>query len=327
MGAAAVEGTRRVDRLRLSVTDRCDLRCSYCMPSCGVQKVPRADVLTIEEMARAAAIMVRRFGIRGIRLTGGEPLIRERLKRLVGLLSALDLDDLALTTNAQRLRGMARELKQRGLVRVNVSLDTLDPRRFETLSGGGDLAPTLDGIEAALEADLRPVKLNAVVLGGVNDDEIVSLARYGLERGCEVRFLELMPIGVAAAPHGALFVPAERIRERLAGAFRLVPLDAPRGSTARLWSADDGAGLEGRIGIISPETEPFCSQCGRMRLTTSGRLLGCLHEEGGVDLREPLRAPGGPDDEAVAAAIERAIASKPDCRAGSRRSPMHVVGG
>jgi cyclic pyranopterin phosphate synthase len=311
----------------MSVTDRCDLRCTYCMPACGVQKVPRADVLTIEEMARVAAIMVEGFGIRRIRLTGGEPLIREGLERLVGMLAALELDDLALTTNAQRLRGVARELRARGLMRVNVSLDTLDPRRFETISGGGDLAPTLAGIEAALEADLRPVKLNAVVLRGVNDDEIAALARFGLERGCEVRFLELMPIGVAAGPHDSLFVPAARILDRLASAFRLEPLEAPPGSTARLFSADDGAGRAGRIGIISPETEPFCSHCGRMRLTTSGRLLGCLHEEEGIDLRQGLRAPGGPDDEVVAAAIERAIASKPACRAGSRRSPMHVVGG
>ncbi len=327
MGAAAVGSARRVDRLRLSVTDRCDLRCTYCMPACGVRKVPRADVLTIEEMARVASLMVERFGIRSVRLTGGEPLIREGIERLVGLLSGLGLEDLALTTNAQRLRGVARELRDRGLMRVNVSLDTLDPRRFEALTGGGDLVPTLAGIEAALEADLRPVKINAVVLAGVNDGEIEAIARYGLERGCEVRFLELMPIGVARAPHASLFVPAGRILDRLAAAFRLDALDAPAGSTARLWHADDGAGLRGRIGVISPETEPFCAQCGRMRLTTSGRLLGCLHEEGGVDLRAGLRAAGGSDDEAVAAAIERAIVTKPACRSGSRRSPMHVVGG
>ena len=327
MGAAAVEGTRRVDRLRLSVTDRCDLRCTYCMPTCGVEKVDRRSVLTIEEMAHVASIMVSRFGIRAIRLTGGEPLIRERIDRLVGLLSRLGLEDLALTTNAQRLRGLARELAGRGLMRVNISLDTLDPRRFERLTGGGDLAPTLDGIDAALEAGLGPVKLNAVVLAGVNDDEIAEIARHGLERGCEVRFLELMPIGVALEPHAALFVPASRIRERLAASFRLEPLEAPRGSTARLFTADDGAGVRGRVGIIGPETEPFCAQCGRLRLTTRGRLLGCLHEEGGVDLRDALRAPSGPDDEAVARAVARAIASKPECRTGSRRSPMHIVGG
>ncbi|MBW2260582.1 MAG: GTP 3',8-cyclase MoaA [Deltaproteobacteria bacterium] len=327
MGATAVEGARRVDRLRLSVTDRCDLRCTYCMPACGIAKVARRRVLTIEEMAHLASLMVSRFGIRAIRLTGGEPLIREGVERLVSLLSGMGLEDLALTTNAQRLAGVARELKARGLMRVNVSLDTLDPHRFSTLTGGGDMAPTLAGIEAALVAGLGPVKLNAVVLGGVNDDEIERIARYGLERGCEVRFLELMPIGVARRPHASLFVPAVRILDRLAASFRLEALDAPYGSTARLWSADDGAGLRGRIGVISPETVPFCSQCGRLRLTTEGRLLGCLHEEGGVDLRDGLRAPTGPDDEAVVSAIARAIESKPACRSGSRRSPMHIVGG
>lgn len=329
MGAPPVgDGApRRVDRLRLSVTDRCDLRCSYCMPREGVSKLPRRSVLTIEEMVHVASLLVEEFSVRAVRLTGGEPLIRSGIERLVGLLGRLALDDLAMTTNGQRLARMAADLKRRGLVRVNVSLDTLEPDVFADLTGGGVLARTLEGIDAALAEDLSPVKLNAVVLRGINEGEVARIARYGLERGCEVRFLELMPIGVAGEPHGELFVPAPEILESLSGAFDLEPLPFQEGSTSRIHLADDSRGTRGRIGIISPQTEPFCETCGRLRLTTEGRLLGCLHEEGGVDLRDALRVPAGPDRAALAGAIERAIAAKPACRAGVRASPMHVVGG
>jgi cyclic pyranopterin phosphate synthase len=311
-----------VDRLRLSVTDRCDLRCSYCMPRCGVTKVPRENLLTLEEMARVTSILVRTFGIRAVRLTGGEPLVRSGIERLVSMIAALGVDDLALTTNAQRLAGMARELAERGLDRVNVSLDTLDADGFGELTGGGDLARTLRGIDAALEAGLRPVKINVVALRGVNDSELVHIARHGLERGCEVRFLELMPIGVAGPPHGRLFVPASEIMASLSEAFELEPEPPVPGSTARTFAVPGG-----RIGLVTPETEPFCETCGRIRLTTDGRLLGCLHEEGGVALGPHLRRAGGPDDGAVERAIRDAIAAKPACRVGLRRSPMHAVGG
>jgi cyclic pyranopterin phosphate synthase len=293
------------------------------MPSCGVEKIERRQLLTIEEMAHVAEVMVERFGIRAIRLTGGEPLIREGLGSLVSLLARLDIADLAMTTNAQGLASAAADLKSRGLLRVNISLDTLDATRFAQMTGGGLIARTLDGIDAALEAGLTPVKLNMVVMRGLNEDEIVKIARWGLGRGCEVRYLELMPIGVARPSHASLFVKASEVLAVLSRDFALERLGAEPGSTAVLYEADG----RGRIGIISPQTEPFCSECGRMRLTTEGRLLGCLHEEGGVDLKEALRAPGGPDDEALGEAIARAIAAKPECRSGTRRSPMYNVGG
>lgn len=324
MVEAVVGEPRRVDRLRLSVTDRCDLRCNYCMPASGVAMVERRLILTIEEMAHVASVMVERFSIRAIRLTGGEPLIRAGLGRLVSLLARLQIEDLAMTTNAQRLASKAVDLGNRGLGRVNVSLDTLDPVKFGGLTGGGDIRRTIEGIDAALEAGLGPVKINVVVMRGVNEDEIVDLARWGLGRGCEVRFLELMPIGVARESQAALFVPASEVLDRLSAVMELEAAPAERGATARLWSVGDG---QGRIGIISPQTEPFCSECGRMRLTTDGHLMGCLHQEGGVDLRDALRTPAGPDDELLEKAIGLAVAMKPECRNGSRRSPMYVVGG
>jgi cyclic pyranopterin phosphate synthase len=318
---------RQVDRLRLSVTDRCDLRCSYCMPEDGVAKLSRAGVLSLDEMTLVTSVLVRRFAIRRIRLTGGEPLVREGLGWLVGRIADLGVDDLAMTTNAQMLAVHARELRARGLDRVNVSLDTLDPVRFAELTGGGLLSRTLEGIEAAIEADLRPVKINTVVLKGINQDEIVEIARWGLSRGCEVRFLELMPVGVAGPPHGRLFVPAREVIEALSQAFSLEALEAEPGSTSRGYRAREGHGLEGRLGIISPETEPFCGTCGRLRLTTRGRLLSCLHEEEGVDLMPSLRPLTSTSLERIEEGIAEAIAHKPACRAGDRKSPMHAVGG
>ena len=319
MGAPVVRDPagRVVTTLRLSVTDRCDLRCSYCMPRCGVTLGRREDVLTIEEMHRAASILVERFGLGAVRLTGGEPLVRAGLDRLVEMIASLPIDDLALTTNGQGLGRRAAELRARGLMRVNVSLDTLDESRYRSLTGGGDLARTVEGIEAAIAADLAPVKINMVVLRGVNDDEVVRVARFGLDRGAQVRFLELMPIGEARQGYADLFVPSSEVLASLEREIELAPIGAE--GTARLFAAGGG-----RIGLVSPQTEPFCGTCGRLRLTTEGRLLACLHEETGVDLRGPLR---DGDGGLVEQRIREAIAGKPATRPGSRRDPMHAVGG
>jgi cyclic pyranopterin phosphate synthase len=318
---------RVIDRLRLSVTDRCDQRCSYCMPPCGVEKIPREELLTIEEMAMTACLFVQHVGIRAIRLTGGEPLLRAGVLDLVGQLASLGLDDLAMTTNGQMLERLAGPLADKGLMRVNVSLDSLDPSAYERITRGGDLQRTLDGIRAALSAGLTPLKVNTVVLRGVNDNEIADIASWGVETGVEVRFLELMPIGVALPDHEQLFVPATEIISRLKEAFALTGQPVETTSTAKIYEVVRPDGITGRIGVISPQTDSFCARCRRLRLTTTGRLLTCLHADRGVDLAPLIRAPSGLDVERFVAAVLQAVADKPACRPGSRRSSMHAVGG
>ncbi len=318
---------RLVNHLRLSVTDRCDQRCIYCMPSCGVTKVSRQDILGIEEMVLVARILRERFGLVAVRLTGGEPLIRTGIVDLTSRLADLGLDDLAMTTNGQTLGALARPLALAGLMRVNVSLDTLDQDVYSRITRGGNVASTLAGIDAALDAGLRPVRINAVMLRGTNEDQVVPLARWAMDRGVEMRFLELMPVGVAREIHDDLFVPASRVLAILRQGFASVKGPVDRTPTASMYDVVDGTGRSGRIGMITPQTEPFCERCQRIRMTAAGKLHGCLHDERGVDLRDALRAVGGPDEEAIQALVVRAVAEKPACRPGSRRSLMNVVGG
>jgi len=309
--------------LRVSVIDRCDERCLYCRPAEGVPLVSRAEVLRLEEILRFVRVVRDRFGLAKVRLTGGEPLLRRGLPDLVRGLAEMDVADLAMTTNGQRLAGMAAALRRAGLARVNVSLDTLDPAVYRRLTRGGDLERTLRGIRAARDAGLDPVKLNAVVLRGVNDAEVATLARFGLEHGCEVRFLELMPIGEAAAHHARWFVSSAEVRARLAEAMDLEPL-AASGDT---FLARDPGGRAGRVGFVSPCSEPFCTECRRLRLTTTGRLIGCLGQRRGVDVRPILRAPGGPDESALARAIEASLQMKQNVRRFDEQDLMVRIGG
>ncbi len=313
--------------LRLSVTDRCCLRCRYCKPAEGVPLAPRRQVLRFEEMARTARALDRHLGLTGVRLTGGDPLARTDVLELVRLLAAMAAPDLALTTNGQRLAPMADALKAAGLRRVNVSLDTLRPDTFRWLTRGGSLQATLDGIDAARRAGLAPVKLNVTVLRGVNDREVADLARYGLERGCQVRFLELMPIGVAADRHRTWFVPAGEVRAGLRTAFHLAPLPHRAGATSRNLAARDADGREGLLGLIAPCTEPFCDGCRRLRLTATGRLLGCLARPDGPDLRPLLRGPAPAGDAPLAAAARRALAVKHTGRRFTEQTAMVGIGG
>jgi cyclic pyranopterin phosphate synthase len=299
-----VDGYGRVHTdLRISVTDRCNFRCTYCMPEEGMQWLPKDEVLTFEELERLARLLVGRHGIRSIRLTGGEPTVRAHLPVLVEKLAALPVD-LALTTNGATLRTVAPGLAAAGLGRVNVSLDTLQPERFAALTRRDQLADVLDGIDAALDAGLTPVKVNAVVLRGVNDDEVVELARYGRDRGVTIRFIEWMPLDGGDSWSGDQVVTQAEILEQIDAVFPLEPIS--RGSEpAERFRYRDGAG---EVGVIPSVTRPFCEQCDRLRLTADGQLRSCLFSLDDHDLRGPLRA-GATDDE-LSDAIEACVAAK-----------------
>jgi cyclic pyranopterin phosphate synthase len=302
---------RRVRDLRISITDRCNLRCAYCMPAEGMAWLPRTEVLTYEEIARVARVCAERFGFEAIRLTGGEPLVRSHVTRLVEMLAPLEVD-LALTTNGVKLAEVAHDLRQAGLDRVNVSLDTLRADRFRALTRRDDLERVVAGIDAALDAGLAPVKVNTVVMRGVNDDEIIDLARFGRDRGIGIRFIEFMPLDAQGEWSAEAVVPSHEIVERIAEAFPLEPVDgAAHVEPAARWRYLDG---RGDVGVIPSVTEPFCESCDRVRITAEGQFRTCLFALDETDLRAELRAPGGlaaPDlDDRLVAEIERAVAGK-----------------
>ena len=287
---------RTATDLRVSVTDKCDLRCTYCMPAEGLPWLPREEVLTDEEIVRLVRIGVERLGIREVRLTGGEPLIRPGLPGLVERLAALlPRPRLSLTTNGVALARLAAPLAAAGLDRVNVSLDTLDPELFRTLTRRDRHERVVAGIDAALAAGLGPVKINTVLLRGVNEHEAAALLRWSLERGCELRFIEQMPLDAQHGWDREKLVTAEEILEQLATEFELVPEgDAVRGTApAETWRvagfrAPDGG--PARVGVIASVTRPFCGDCDRVRLTADGQMRTCLFAREESDLRAPLRS-------------------------------------
>lgn len=297
---------RPIDYLRISVTDRCNLRCRYCMPSSGVRLMPRDNLLTYEEIgavARAAA----ELGISKLKLTGGEPLVRFGLSRLVQMLATIKgIDDISLTTNGILLNRHAAELGQAGLRRVNVSLDTLKPEKFETITRSQyPLRDVLEGIEAARRVGLNPVKLNTVVMAGVNDDELVDFASRTIDDGWHVRFIELMPFTESSTSR---FISVSDMIKRI---------ESPLGS---LEPGSPGAGngparyfrlphARGTIGFITPVSEHFCINCNRLRLTSDGKLRPCLLSASEINLRRPLR--NGDSREELKRLIREAIASKP----------------
>ena len=289
--------------LRISVTDRCNFRCTYCMPEEGMQWMPREELLTFEELERLARLLVEQHGIRSIRLTGGEPTVRAHLPVLVEKLAALPID-LALTTNGATLQSVAPGLAAAGLRRVNVSLDTLVPDRFVALTRRDQLADVLLGIDAAIDAGLSPVKVNVVVVRGVNDDEILDLARYGRDRGVTVRFIEWMPLDGGDTWTGDQVVSQAEILEQIHSVFPLEPIT--RGSEpAERFRYLDG---RGEVGVIPSVTRPFCEQCDRIRLTADGQLRSCLFSLEDHDLRGPLRS--GANDDELSAAIEACVTAK-----------------
>lgn len=299
-----VDSFGRIHRdLRISVTDRCNFRCTYCMPEEGMPWVPRDEILSFEEIERLARIAVERFGVDSIRITGGEPTVRAHLPVLIERLAALGTD-LSMTTNGATLSSSATDLEVAGLQRVNISLDSLQRERFQQLTRRDELDHVLEGVDAAIEAGFDPVKINVVCMEGVNDDEIVDFATFGRERGVEVRFIEFMPLDGGHTWERASVVPGERIVATIAETYELRPV-ARTHEPAALWEYTDG---RGRVGVIPSVTEPFCTTCDRVRLTAEGKLRACLFSMDETDLRVLLR--NGADDDALAVAMTACVAGK-----------------
>jgi len=295
------------NNLRISVTDRCNLRCTYCMPAEGLDWLPHPEVLTDDEVGRLIEIGVRRLGIREVRFTGGEPLIRRGLVDIVRRTRALDDDlELSVTTNGLGLERMAGALVGAGLDRVNLSLDTLDPTRFRTITRRDRLDDVMRGAKAAHEAGLTPVKVNAVLLRGVNDDEACDLLEWAIAHEYELRFIEQMPLDAQHDWHRDQMVTAEEIFARLEREFTLTPVSEPRGSApAELFLVDGGPAT---VGVIASVTRPFCGDCDRVRLTADGQVRNCLFARQESDLRGALRA--GATDEELADRWIAAMATK-----------------
>jgi cyclic pyranopterin phosphate synthase len=322
---------RPINYLRISVTDRCNFRCVYCMPPDGVEPCGHEDVLTYEEITlvvRAAASL----GLSKLRLTGGEPLVRLGFANLVHMIASVPgIDDVAATTNGLLLAQKAAELKAAGLRRVNVSLDTLRPERFAQITRVDALPRVLEGIAAAQAAGLTPVKINTVVARGMNEDEVAEIARTTVERDWHVRFIELMPVGESSTWAEQGYVPTAEIRSMVETLGELLPAggSAPSAGAgpARYYRLP---GARGTIGFISAVSEHFCSQCNRLRLTADGRLRPCLLSDRETDLREVLR--GGAGVEEVADLIAQAVMLKPEAHRlslheGPRGRTMSQIGG
>ena len=291
---------RTVRDLRISVTDRCNLRCRYCMPERGMEWLPRSDLLSFEEIERVARVCVERFGFDGIRLTGGEPTVRAGLPVLVGKLAALGVE-LSLTTNGTTLGLLADDLRTAGLNRVNISCDSLRPERFVAMTRRDALHQVLDGIEAARSAGFAPVKVNCVLMRGQNDDEIVDFATFGRQNGVVVRFLEFMPLDADGAWTGQTVVAAEEIVATVDAVYPLEPVDVRGSQPAERFRYRDG---QGEIGVIASVTRSFCGSCDRVRLTAEGMFRNCLFAVRETDLRAILRGGGSDDDLAAAVAAD-----------------------
>jgi cyclic pyranopterin phosphate synthase len=317
--------------LRVSLTDRCNLRCTYCMPAEGLDWLPRAELLTDDEMVRLVRVAVELLGVREVRFTGGEPLLRRGVTGIVERVADLvPRPRLSLTTNGLGLVRLARPLREAGLDRVNVSVDTLRRETFQRLSRRDRLDDVLTGVAAADEAGLRPVKINTVLMRGVNDDEAVDLLRWSLARGYELRFIEQMPLDAQHSWDRSQMVTADEILVRLSSAFHLVPEgEEARGSApAETWLVDGGPA---RVGVIGTVTRPFCGKCDRVRLTADGQVRNCLFAREESDLRTALRA-GATDAELAerwraAMWIKKAGAGIDDPAFLQPARPMSAIGG
>jgi cyclic pyranopterin phosphate synthase len=295
---------RIADDLRISVTDRCNFRCIYCMPAEGLKWLARGDILRFEEIVRLARIFVRRYGVRTIRLTGGEPLVRVHIEELVGMINELDPSlDITMTTNGVLLRDKAKLLADAGLKRVNISLDTLHIDRFQEIARRDAFARTMEGIQAAEDAGLRPIKLNMVVMKGKNDDEVVDFAGLARRKGYEVRFIEFMPLDGEEIWSNDLVVPSRRILEQIEDQFPLVPVPPKQPGPSSDYQFADGA--PGGVGFISSVSQAFCSTCNRIRLTAEGGLRTCLFSLSETPLRDLMR--GGASDDHLCRVIEKAV--------------------
>jgi cyclic pyranopterin phosphate synthase len=308
---------RTIRDLRISVTDRCNFRCTYCMPEEGMKWLPRSEVLSFEEIERLARVFVERFEVDGLRLTGGEPTVRAHMPVLVRKLAALRVPassssplagrkpDVSLTTNGATLRLVAHELRDAGLDRVNISLDTLRADRFLAMTRRDEFHRVIDGIEAAQEAGFAPVKINAVIERGTNDDEIVDLARFGRDRGVEVRFIEFMPLDATGHWMNDKVVSQDEIVAAIDAVFPLEQMSSRGAAPADRWRYLDGRGT---VGVIPTVTKPFCGECDRVRVTADGQFRTCLFATTEFDFRRLMR--DGASDDELAAEIQRAVGTK-----------------
>ena len=299
---------RTATDLRVSLTDRCNLRCSYCMPPEGLEWLPKPELLTDDEVVRLVRIGVARLGIREVRFTGGEPLLRRGLPGLIARTAALSpRPEISLTTNGIGLVRLAPALADAGLDRLNVSLDTLRPDTFRELARRDRLADVLDGLQAAAATGLAPVKVNTVLMRGLNDDEAVPLLRYCMDHGYQLRFIEQMPLDAQHGWRRENMVTADEILEKLSGQFLLEPDDPARRGAAPAESFLVNGGPY-RVGVIGSVTRPFCAACDRVRLTADGQVRNCLFAREESDLRGPMR--DGAGDAEIADRWRRAVASK-----------------
>ncbi|CBL44912.1 Molybdenum cofactor biosynthesis protein A [gamma proteobacterium HdN1] len=299
---------RKVTYLRLSVTDRCDFRCVYCMSE-QMQFLPRSQVLSLEEMQTIAAVFVG-LGVTKIRLTGGEPLVRKDCVSLVRGLSELEgLKEITLTTNGNQLAQLAKPLKEAGLGRINISLDSLNPEKFHAITRTGQLSQVLAGIDAAVDAGFDGTKLNAVIMKGRNDDEIIALAEYAVSKGVDITYIEEMPLGEGINhDRRESFMSSDEVRSRLRERFRLQAAFENSGGPARYYRIPD---TQTRVGFISPHSCNFCHACNRVRLTAEGKLLLCLGNENAIDLKKLLRDPET-TPQILADTIRNAVYYKPE---------------
>lgn len=299
---------RPIRDLRVSVTDRCNFRCRYCMPSDEYVWIEKAEILSFEEITRLVAILAE-LGVEKVRVTGGEPLVRKNLENLIRCLQPVrGLKDITLTTNGSLLGARAESLFAAGLRRINISIDTLRPDRFRQLTGRGDISLVLQGLEAARRVGIARIKINAVVIRGANDDEILDLVRFARERACEVRFIEYMDVGNASGWSLDRTVTKKEILEIVHRAYPVREVGRENGSAPAVdYEYEDGGG---RLGIIGSVTEPFCSSCNRLRLTADGKLVTCLFSDTGFDLKRLLRS--GASDRDITEYVSGIWASRMD---------------
>lgn len=319
---------REINYLRISVTDRCNLRCVYCMPEKGIDIVPHKDILSLEEIVRVVQASTL-AGVKKIRLTGGEPLIRKGIIHLISEINAMpEIDDLALTTNGTTFVEQAEKLKHAGLKRVNFSLDSLHKDRFKYITRGGNLDKVLESIEAAIKSDIRPVKINTVLIRDFNDDEIIQFANLTMEKPLHIRFIELMPIGTSQTWASGRFIPAQEVKDIIEIKLgRLDRIQKPKGNGPAHYYQLKGA--NGTIGFIPAISEHFCRNCNRLRLTSTGGLRPCLYSEDEIDIRTALR--GGASLKELSEIIVSSVQNKPIRHSAmgpsDERSMMYQIGG
>jgi cyclic pyranopterin phosphate synthase len=298
---------RRIEYLRMSVTDRCDFRCVYCMAE-DMTFLPRQQVLSLEEMQRLAALFVAN-GVKKIRLTGGEPLVRRGIVELCAAISAIPgLRELVMTTNGSQLDKFARPLVDAGVKRLNISLDSLDPAKFKAITRTGELQQVLTGIESARDAGFQRIKLNTVVMKGRNEEEVPALVDFAVNRGLDITFIEEMPLGDVGRSRGESFCSSDEVRGVIAQRYELLDSTESTGGPARYVRIDGHP--DSRIGFISPHSHNFCASCNRVRMTAEGRLLLCLGQENSIDMRALVRR-HPTTDEPLVVALRKALLGKP----------------